>query len=120
MEIGIGIHGEPGVWRGPLRTADEIVGEMLEMLLADMLLSFGDRVSVLVNSLGATLLEELYIAYRHVAAKLTELGVTVVSPLVGRYATSMEMAGMSPTFSKLDSELEALLKAPCDCPFLKV
>jgi dihydroxyacetone kinase-like protein len=120
MEIGMGIHGEPGVRRGPLRKADEIVTEMLEMLLADMPLTSGDRVSVLVTSLGATPLEELYIAYRHVAAKLTELGVTVVSPLVGRYATSMEMAGMSLTFSKLDSELEALLKAPCDCPFLKV
>jgi dihydroxyacetone kinase-like protein len=120
MEIGMGIHGEPGVRRGPLRTADEIVGEMLEMLLADMPLTSGDRVSVLVNSLGATPLEELYIAYRYVAAKLKELGVTVVSPLVGRYATSMEIAGMSVTFSKLDAELEALLKAPCDCPFLKV
>ncbi len=120
MEIGMGIHGEPGVRRGPLRTADEIVGEMLEMLLADMPLTSGDRVSVLVNSLGATPLEELYIAYRYVAAKLKELGVTVVSPLVGRYATTMEMAGMSVTFSKLDAELEALLKAPCDCPFLKV
>ncbi len=120
MEIGMGIHGEPGVRRGPLRKANEIVGEMLEMLLADMPLASGDRVSVLVNSLGATPLEELYIAYRHVAAKLKELGVTVVSPLVGRYATSMEMAGMSLTFSKLDAELEALLKAPCDCPFLKV
>jgi len=120
MEIGMGIHGEPGVRRGPLRKADEIVSEMLEMLLADMPLASGDRVSVLVNSLGATPLEELYIAYRHVAAKLKELGVTVVSPLVGRYATSMEMAGMSLTFSKLDAELEALLKAPCDCPFLKV
>ena len=120
MEIGMGIHGEPGVRRGPLRKADEIVTEMLEMLLADMPLASGDRVSVLVNSLGATPLEELYIAYRHVAAKLKELGVTVVSPLIGRYATSMEMAGMSLTFSKLDAELEVLLKAPCDCPFLKV
>jgi dihydroxyacetone kinase-like protein len=120
MEIGMGIHGEPGVRRGPLRKADEIVGEMLEMLLADMPLASGDRVSVLVNSLGATPLEELYIAYRYGAAKLKELGVTVVAPLVGRYATSMEMAGMSLTFSKLDAELEALLKAPCDCPFLKV
>ena len=62
MEIGMGIHGEPGVRRGPLRTADEITGEMLKMLLADMPLKSGDRVSVLVNSLGATPLEELYIA----------------------------------------------------------
>jgi len=120
MEIGMGIHGEPGVRRGPLRKADEIVGEMLEMLLADMPLASADRITALVNSLGATPLEELYIAYRYVAAKLETLGVTVVSPLVGRYATSMEMAGISLTLSKLDAELEALLKAPCDCPFLKV
>jgi dihydroxyacetone kinase-like protein len=120
MEIGMGIHGEPGVRRGPLRTADEIVAEMLGMLLADMPLGAGDRIAVLVNSLGATPLEELYIAYRYVAAALGGLGVTVISPLVGRYATSMEMAGMSITFAKLDAELEALWKAPCDCPFLKV
>ncbi len=120
MEIGMGIHGEPGVRRGKLRTADEITGEMLEMLLADMPLSAGDRVSVLVNSLGATPLEELYISYRYVARELAAKGVAIVAPLVGRYATSMEMAGMSLTFCKLDGELDALLAAPCDCPFLKI
>jgi dihydroxyacetone kinase-like protein len=120
MEIGMGIHGEPGVRRGPLRTADEITEEILSMLLADMPLQSGDRVSVLCNSLGATPLEELYIVYRYVARRLTELGVTIVAPLVGRYATSMEMAGMSVTLCKLDEELEALLLAPCDCPFLRV
>jgi len=120
MEIGMGIHGEPGVRRGPLRTADEIAGEMVSMLLADMPLHAGDRVSVLCNSLGATPHEELYIVYRYVAGRLADLGVTIVSPLVGRYATSMEMTGLSVTFFKLDAELEALLLAPCDCPFLKV
>jgi dihydroxyacetone kinase-like protein len=120
MEIGMGIHGEPGVRRGALRTADEMVGEMLAMLLADMPLAAGDRVSVLVNSLGATPLEELYICYRYVARELGAKGVAIVAPLVGRYATSMEMAGMSLTFCKLDAELEALLMAPCDCPFLRV
>jgi dihydroxyacetone kinase-like protein len=120
MEIGMGIHGEPGVRRGPLRTADEIAEEMVAMLLADMPLQAGDRVSVLSNSLGATPLEELYIAYRYVAARLAGLGVKIVAPLVGRYATSMEMAGMSITISKLDAELEGLLLAPCACPFLKV
>jgi dihydroxyacetone kinase-like protein len=120
MEIGMGIHGEPGVRRGPLQTADEIVNEMLRMLLADVTLSSGDRVSVLCNSLGATPHEELYIIYRVVAKRLQELGVTVVAPLVGRYATSMEMAGMSITLCKLDAELEKLLLAPCACPFLKV
>lgn len=120
MEIGMGIHGEPGIRRGPLRRADEIVQEMLDMLLGDLPLQSGDRVSVLCNSLGATPLEELYIAYRHVASKLCGLGVTIVAPLVGRYATSMEMAGMSLTFCKLDAELEELLSAPCDCPFLRI
>jgi dihydroxyacetone kinase-like protein len=120
MEIGMGIHGEPGVRRGALRTADEIAAEMLEMLLADMPLAAGDRVSVLVNSLGATPLEELYICYRYVARELGAKGVAIVAPLIGRYATSMEMAGMSLTFCKLDAELETLLMAPCDCPFLRV
>jgi len=120
MEIGMGIHGEPGVQRGPLRTADEIAAQMMEMLLADMPLAGGDRVSVLCNSLGATPLEELYIVYRYVARRLQGLGVSIVMPLVGRYATSMEMAGMSITLCKLDAELETLLMAPCDCPFLKV
>lgn len=120
MEIGMGIHGEPGVHRGPLKPADVIAEEMLSFLLADMPLTSGDRISVLVNSLGATPHEELYIVYRYVAKRLMELGVEIVMPLVGRYATSMEMAGMSVTFCKLDEELEPLLKAPCDCPFLRI
>lgn len=120
MEIGMGIHGEPGVRRGPLKPADAVAEEMLDYLLADMPLKAGDRISVLVNSLGATPLEELYIIYRYVARKLTGLRVEIVMPLVGRYATSMEMAGMSLTFCRLDEELEALLKVPCDCPFLKI
>jgi phosphoenolpyruvate---glycerone phosphotransferase subunit DhaK len=80
----------------------------------------GDRVSVLVNSLGATPLEELYIVYRHVAKQLESQGVTIVMPLVGRYATSMEMSGMSLTLCKLDRELEALLQSPCRCAFWSV
>jgi dihydroxyacetone kinase-like protein len=120
MEIGMGIHGEPGVRRGALQTADQIANEMLDMLLSDLPLTSGDRISVLCNSLGATPHEELYIVYRVVAKRLQARGVTVVAPLVGRYATSMEMAGMSITFCKLDTELEQLLLAPCDCPFLKV
>ena len=120
MEIGMGIHGERGVRRGKLLTADAIAEEMLSLLLADMPLQPGDRVSVLVNSLGATPVEELFIVYRYVARRLAAMQVEIVSPLVGRYATSMEMAGMSLTFCKLDDELEALLKAPCDSPFLKV
>jgi phosphoenolpyruvate---glycerone phosphotransferase subunit DhaK len=120
MEIGMGIHGERGVRRGPLRAADEVAEEIVSLLLADMPLKSRDRVSVLVNSLGATPLEELFIVYRYVARCLTELGVEIVMPLVGRYATSMEMTGMSLTFCKLDEDLERLLQAPCDSPFLRV
>lgn len=120
MEMGMGIHGEPGVWRGKLRTADEIADEMMDRLLVDMPLASGDRVSILVNSLGATPPEELYILYRIVKQRLDKAGATIVMPLVGRYATSMEMSGVSFTLCKLDDELEALLKAPCDCAFWRV
>jgi dihydroxyacetone kinase-like protein len=119
MEIGMGIHGEPGVRRGPMLPADQISAEMLNMLLTDMPLTAHDRVSVLVNSLGATPLEELYICYRYISRELKAMGVEIVMPLVGRYATSMEMTGMSLTICKLDVELETLLLAPCDCPFLR-
>ena len=120
MEMGMGIHGEPGVWRGKLRPADAVANEMLDMLLADMPLARGDRVSVLVNSLGATPPEELYILYRVVAARLGDAGASVVMPLVGRYATSMEMAGVSITLCRLDAELEKLLHAPAECAFWRV
>jgi phosphoenolpyruvate---glycerone phosphotransferase subunit DhaK len=101
-------------------TADQIAGEMMDRLLADMPLGQGDRVSVMVNSLGATPPEELYILYRTVKARIEGAGAAIVMPLVGRYATSMEMAGVSFTLCKLDAELEALLKAPCDCAFWRV
>lgn len=120
MEMGMGIHGEPGVWRGKLRTADAIAGEMMDRLLADMPLATGDRVSIMVNSLGATPPEELYILYRIVKERLDGVGATIVMPLVGRYATSMEMSGVSFTMCKLDDELETLLNAPCDCEFWSV
>ncbi len=120
MEMGMGIHGEPGVWRGKLRSADAIAAEMVDTLLADMPLGSGDRVSPLINSLGATPPEELYILYRYVKQRFDDLGVSVVMPLVGRYATSMEMSGVSFTFCKLDDELEALLKAPAACAFWTV
>ena len=120
MEMGMGIHGEPGVWRDKLRPADAIAGELMDRLLADAPVARGDRVSVLVNSLGATPPEELYILYRVVKARLDAAGAAIVMPLVGRYATSMEMAGVSFTLIRLDDELEGLLKAPCDCAFWSV
>ncbi len=120
MEIGMGIHGEPGVRRGALKPADAIAAEMLDLLEADRRFAAGDVVSPMVNSLGATPPEELYIVYRQVHARLAAAGVRVVMPLVGRYATSMEMAGISITLCALDDERERLLRAPCDCAFWRV
>ena len=120
MEMGMGIHGEPGVWRGKLRTADEIANEMVDMLLADINPNSESRMSVMVNSLGATPLEELYILYRIVKKRLEDVKVKIVMPLVGRYATSMEMTGVSFTFCELDSELESLLMEPAHCAFWSV
>ncbi len=120
MEMGMGIHGEPGIWRDTLKPANDIVDEMFERLFADLPLISGDNVSILINSLGATPPEELYIMYRRVKPKFDDLGVEVVMPLVGRYATSMEMTGATITLCKLDDELEALLKAPAECAFWRV
>ncbi len=120
MEMGIGLHGEPGVWRGEMKKADDIAAEMFERLDGDRPLGDGDRVSVLVNSLGATPPEELYIIYRHLAREIAGRGASIVMPLIGRYATSMEMTGFSVTICKLDEELEALLTAPCACAYWSI
>lgn len=120
MEMGMGIHGEPGIWRDAIRPADAIADEMIERLLADQPLGRGDRISILVNSLGASPAEELYILYRHAKKLLDKAGVEIVMPLVGRYATSMEMTGATITIIKLDDELERLLKAPAECAFWRV
>ena len=117
MAFGMGIHGEPGLWTGPLRTADQVAQAMLEAVVPELDLSRGDRVSVMVNSLGATPLEELYILYRAVERTLRSQGQTVVAPLIGQYATSMEMAGASLTVLRLDGRLEPLLLAPASSPF---
>jgi len=120
MEMGMGIHGEPGIWRGELRSADRIAEEMMDILLTDRAVGGSGRVSVMVNSLGATPPEELYIMYRIIKSRLEGAGAEIVMPLVGRYATSMEMAGASITLCHLDDDLERWLKAPADCAFWKV
>jgi phosphoenolpyruvate---glycerone phosphotransferase subunit DhaK len=120
MEMGMGIHGEPGIWRDALRPADQIVDEMIDRILADHPFSKGDRLSVLVNSLGATPLEELYIMYRKVKQRFDDIGAEIVMPLVGRYATSMEMTGATITTIALDEELERYLKAPAACAYWRV
>ncbi|WP_442578530.1 dihydroxyacetone kinase subunit DhaK [Mesorhizobium sp. ASY16-5R] len=120
MEVGMGIHGEPGVKREKLRTANEIADALLDPILSDLTLPRGERVTVLVNSLGATPVEELFILFDRIADRLEDAGVKIAHPLVGRYATSMEMAGASLTVLPLDAELEKYLTAPAACAFWKV
>lgn len=117
MEIGMGIHGEPGVRRGELRPADEIADELVDALVADLPFRRGDEVAVLVNGLGATPKEELYIVYRRVHRRLDEAGIAVHRAWVGEYATSLEMAGASLSMLKLDADLKRLVDAPADSPF---
>lgn len=119
IEMGMGIHGEPGIWRKPMQAADVLVDEMAELLLAERPENVS-RVSVLVNSLGSTPYEELFILYRRLRQRLAEAKLEIVRPLVGPFATSMEMGGASISLCYLDEEIEALLAAPADCPFWKV
>lgn len=117
MEIGMGIHGEPGVRRGPLLRADEVTDAIMDALLADIELPGGERVDVLVNGLGATPVEELYIVYRRVARRLGDAGVSVRRCWVGEYATSLEMAGASVSLMRVDDDLARLMDAPAESPF---
>lgn len=120
MEIGMGIHGEPGVMRGPLQSADRIADALLDPILADLDLAEGARVAVLVNSLGATPVEELFILYNRIADRLAALDIVPAHRIVGRYATSMEMAGASLTLLPLEDTLASYLAAPAECAFWKV
>ena len=119
MEIGMGIHGEPGVRRGPLLTADEVVSEMMDTILPDLPYRKGDEVSVLMNGLGATPKEELYIAYRKVSQILEQHDISVYRTYVGEFATSLEMTGFSISLCRLDDELKALLSRPARSPFFE-
>jgi phosphoenolpyruvate---glycerone phosphotransferase subunit DhaK len=118
MEIGMGIHGEPGVRRGDLEPADRIADELVDAILADRAWPAGSRVAVLVNGLGATPKEELYILYRRVAARLAERDLAVHRVWVGEYATSLEMAGASVSVMAVDDELAGLLDHPVATPFV--
>jgi dihydroxyacetone kinase-like protein len=117
IEIGMGIHGEPGIEVRPMMTADAIAALALGKILEDLPLAAGDEVAVMVNGLGATPLEELLIVYRAVHRALAAQGVASFMPHVGEFATSMEMAGLSITLLKLDTQLKALLRAPGSTPF---
>ncbi len=117
MEIGMGIHGEPGVRRTEILPANQMVDEMMGHIFRNMTLGDGDEVSVLINGLGATPLEEQYITYRRVHETLRDAGVRIHKVYVGEFATSMEMAGLSISVFKLDDELKRLLSKPAHTPF---
>ena len=117
MEIGMGIHGEPGMKREKLQSADQIAERMTLAILEDLQPHRDDRLAVMVNSLGATPREELYILYRRVHGLLMGRGLSVYRTYIGEFATSMEMAGASLTLFRLDDELAALLDAPAHTPF---
>ncbi len=117
MEIGMGIHGEPGMKREKLQTADAISERMTQAVLDDLKPQAGDRLAVMVNGLGATPPEELYVMYRKIHDILTGLDLNIHRAYVGEYATSMEMAGASLTLFRLDDELAELLDYPAHTPF---
>ena len=117
IEIGMGIHGEPGIKREKLRSADQLSDDLCKRILGDYKLNAEDQVSIMINSLGATPLEELYIISKRVHENFSKLKIKITKSFVGRYATSMEMAGMSITIFKLDSELKKYLLTASECPF---
>ncbi len=119
MEIGMGIHGEPGIERSTLKSSDEIVEQVLNAIIEDLPYEQDDEVAVLMNGLGATPKEELYIMYRKVNIMLKEKGIKVFHVYVGEFATSMEMAGASVTLLKLDDELKEYLSKPAYTPFFE-
>ena len=117
VEIGIGIHGEPGTYRDKISSADETAKILLDKILADLDFK-GREVVVLINGMGATPLMELYIINNFVQDYLASKGVKVYDTMVGNFMTSIEMAGFSITLLRLDDELKKLYDAPCDTPAL--
>ncbi|MDR2823497.1 MAG: dihydroxyacetone kinase subunit DhaK [Mycoplasmataceae bacterium] len=114
VEMGLGIHGEPGVKRVAMKSVDEFVNEMLDVIMQSLHLQANDHVSVLINGLGATPIMELYIANRQVQKILHDKNIHVVTTYVGNYMTAIDMPGFSISLLKLDSELETLIKEPSD------
>jgi dihydroxyacetone kinase-like protein len=114
MEVGVGIHGEPGRERRKLVSADEIADELLEATVTDLPYNSGERVALMVNGLGGTPISELYILYRRAHKQLADRGISVGRSYVNEYCTSLDMAGASLTLVRLDDEIEDLLAAPAE------
>ncbi|MBQ8692858.1 MAG: dihydroxyacetone kinase subunit DhaK, partial [Synergistaceae bacterium] len=116
IEIGIGIHGEPGTHREKISSVNEISDKLLAKIFAENIYNSGDEVAVMVNGMGGTPLMELLVANKHVKEVLASKNIKVAKTLVGNYMTSLDMAGFSITLLKLDDELKKLLNAPADTP----
>jgi phosphoenolpyruvate---glycerone phosphotransferase subunit DhaK len=114
MEMGVGIHGEPGRRREKLASANEIVDELLDAVVSDLPYSHGDDVALMINGLGGTPVSELYLLYGYAHEQLTKRGINVRRNYVGNYCTSLDMAGCSITLTRLDDEITGLLAAPAE------
>jgi dihydroxyacetone kinase-like protein len=114
IEMGVGIHGEPGRRREKLTNANAIIDEMLEAVVTDLPYESGDEVALMINGLGGTPISELYILYGRAHDQLQERGIKVGRSYVGEYCTSLDMAGVSVTLVKLDDEVKELLEAPAE------
>jgi dihydroxyacetone kinase-like protein len=114
IEMGVGIHGEPGRRRVKLMPADAIVDELLEAVVSDLPFESSDRVALMVNGLGGTPISELYLVYRRAHNQLADRGITVGRNYVGEYCTSLDMTGASITLVRLDDEIESLLADPAE------
>ncbi|MEP0954103.1 MAG: dihydroxyacetone kinase subunit DhaL [Paracoccaceae bacterium] len=120
MEVGMGIHGEPGIERTKIETADQVTDRLLEPILNELECSEHDSVAVLINGLGSTTLLEQYLIHRRVSELLGQRSIKIHNSWVGEYCTSLEMAGVSITLLKLDDDLETWLDHPCNTPALQV
>ena len=116
MEVGVGIHGEPGRRREKIKTADEVVEELFDSVFQDLPFKKGDRVALMINGLGGTPISELYILFNSAAKMCKKEGLNIVSNYVGNYCTSLEMAGFSLTLLRLDDEIEKLLGEYAEIP----
>ena len=120
MAIGLGIHGEPGIDETAIMSASALASLLVDRILSEASDERGSRVAVILNGLGSTKYEELFVLWVHVAEALARGGVTVVAPLVGEYVTSLDMEGCSLTLTWLDEELEQRWGAPCDTAALRL
>jgi dihydroxyacetone kinase-like protein len=114
MEMGVGIHGEPGRRREKLASANEIVDELLEAVVSDLPYGSGDNVALMINGLGGTPISELYLLYGYAHEQLAKRGINVQRSYIGEYCTSLDMAGCSITLTRLDDEITGLLAAPAE------